>query len=308
MTAWSRALTALVTFPVVLCGTSAAFATESLREQCIDSHEQAQKQRIAGKLRASQESLRFCSSAACPDSVRNECTKLFGELDRLVPSVVFEVDDGAGKAIGKVRVTIDGQPFAEKLDGVALPVDPGEHTFTFEVADRPVVVQKLAFQEGATRRERVTIAAPSAPPPAGPPPNDKVVDPVRSPPPAPDAGAATGSGQRVVGVILGVTGVVGLGVGGLLGGLSSSQWSSSKASCASSTACLNRVQALEEHDSATSLATGSTVAFVAGGVLAATGLVVFFLAPKPGATTSASVTVVPSMAPGGGGMMAVGRF
>ncbi len=300
MIAWPRILAAVAAFPVVLCGASSARGADSIREQCIDSHEQAQRQRIAGKLRASQESLRFCSSTACPDSVRADCTTLFGELERAIPMVVFEVMDGSGQALGKVRVAIDGQPFAEKLDGTALPVDPGEHTFTFEVADRPTVVQKLVFQKGGTRRERVTIAAPRTPPPTLVPP---------SLPHEPDASVTTrGDGQRFVGIGLGVTGLIGLGVGGVLGAVAGSKWSSSKTSCASPTDCVSRPQALSDHDSAVSLATGSTVAFIAGGVLAATGLVVLLAAPKRTSTSAASVSVMPSVGAWGGGMMAVGRF
>lgn len=288
MSASSRTLLSVAAFHVALCSVSSARANEPLREQCIDSHEQAQKQRMDGKLRASQESLRFCSSVVCPDSVRDECTKLFRELERLLPSVVFEVKDGSGKALNKVRVTIDGQPFTEKLDGTALPVDPGEHTFTFEVADQQLVVQKLVFREGDHHHERVTMGASNLGSPESP----------------------RGGGQRLVGIAVGVTGIVGLGVGGLLGGLASSRWSSSKTNCASATNCPDRPQALEDHDSALSLATGSTVAVIAGGVLLATGIVVFLTAPKGTSRTaaSASVAVVPSMDPGGGGMTVVGRF
>ena len=52
-------------------------------------------------------------------------------MDRAVPSIVFQVKDGAGNDVPGVKITMDGQPRDEHA-GSALTLDPGEHAFTFE--------------------------------------------------------------------------------------------------------------------------------------------------------------------------------
>ena len=72
-----------------------------------------------------------------------------------MPTVVFEAKDAAGAIVFAVKVKMDGDLLAERLQGSALPIDPGEHTFTFEVAGRPSVEKHLMIFEG----EKLTTRA-----------------------------------------------------------------------------------------------------------------------------------------------------
>jgi hypothetical protein len=103
--------------------------------------------------------------------------------------------------------------------------------------------------------------------------------------------------------VVGVAGIAGLGVGGLLGGLASSKYSRAKQACSSPTTCPSYDQAVADHDSAVSLATGSTVAVIAGGALLGTGLVLYLTAPP----RSSNVAIVPGSA-GGAGATLTGSF
>ena len=314
-----RAVTVLTSaLTIAVFTASTARADDPSKRECIDANAQAQVQQKEGKLRAAQTSLRLCTSSSCPAIVRDDCAQRLDALERVLPSLVFEVKDGSGADLTAVRVLLDGQVLAEKLDGTALDVDPGEHSFTFQAAARAPVTMKLVIREGDRgRRQAVRMGAAAVTPPTpvvvlspspspSPPPTPSAKEPsgrVEPPPqPPPDTGNA-GDGQRTAGLVLGIGGAVGLGVAGLLAASASSSWSSSQTNCASSAECTNRPDAVADRDSAVTLATGATIAFIAGGALLTTGLILYFTAP----TTAAPATgmrVLPTL----GGALLVGSF
>ena len=56
---------------------------------------------------------------------------------------------------------MDGQPIAERLEGTALSIDPGAHTFTFETAGQANIEKQFVVHEGEKdRRERIVFGAP----------------------------------------------------------------------------------------------------------------------------------------------------
>ncbi len=179
------------------------------------------------------------------------------------------------------------------------------------------------------RRETITIAAPAtgaAPPLVLPGAPSTASSPVE---PSPAASVVTtgatgetsaaadspGAGQRMAGVVAGAVGMVGLGLGAVFGGVAAAKWSSAKSACngqpVSCTTDPNSV-GFQDKDSATTMATLSTVSFIAGGVLAAGGLVVFLTAQtRPSSEPPASarrVEVVPTGGPSGAGMLLRGWF
>jgi hypothetical protein len=132
------------------------------KQQCIDANGQGQDLRRAGKLSDAREQLRACGNPRCPAIVRDDCTKRLDELESAQPTVLFAAKDGSGHDLGEVTVTEDGHPLAEKLDGTALRVDPGQHEFTFTAKDQPSVSQTFIIREGEKdRRELVQIGAPA---------------------------------------------------------------------------------------------------------------------------------------------------
>jgi hypothetical protein len=201
---------------VMLAATNARAADPTKRE-CIDANVQGQSLQKGGKLREAEATLRACASPACPPAVRDDCAQRLDELDRVMPTLVFEATDPAGKDLTAVRVTVDGEPLADVLDGTALAVDPGEHTFTFEVAGESPVNLKLVIREGDRgRRARVTLGVaqsvtttPVAAPPVAPHPITPVAPPITSTE-GPPGSPTTGNAQRIAGVVVGATGIVGL--------------------------------------------------------------------------------------------------
>jgi hypothetical protein len=85
------------------------------------------------------------------------------------------------------------------------------------------------------------------------------------------------SSQRPIALGIAAAGVVGVGLGTFFGLSASSTWKDAKSGCTDYPFHCTQ-QGLDQHDSARSKATVSTVAFIAGGVALATGAVLWFTA------------------------------
>lgn len=85
-----------------------------------------------------------------------------GELDQSIPTIVFDVRSASGEELTNVKVTQDGKPFLDKLDGKAVTVDLGPHVFRFEPTDgkSQPLEQKTVIHEGEKNR-RVSVTLPA---------------------------------------------------------------------------------------------------------------------------------------------------
>ena len=290
------------------------------KDQCITANGKGQELRRERKLSAAREQLHICADSSCPAMVRDDCVKRLDELERAQPSVVFDVKDPRGADVIDVRVSVDGQLLADHLDGSALRVDPGVHVFTFEVAGQPAVTDKLLVREGEVGRHEpvvVTLAAsaPAHPPVEAAPPS---LPPESASLPADGSGSSPGGGrstQRVLGLVTGGVGVVGVAAGAVFGLMSSSAWGKAKDACGGDTnACTNVPSGQSHRSTAEGDATASTIAFIAGGALLATGTVLFLTAgheahheaDEKRATTG--IVVAPSLGPRQAALILAGAF
>jgi hypothetical protein len=305
----------------VASGTALADVT---KDQCVGANAKAQDLRREGKLSAAREQLLMCAAQSCPEIVRDDCTKRLDDLERAQPTVAFEVKDAAGLDVTAVRVSVDGRELADRLVGTALPVDIGEHVFTFEVSGQAPVSRTLVITEGEKgRRERIVIGGASAPPPAPAPSPGPAELPSAAPPasvpalPAPpparltSRGAAVGGAmgtQRILGLVGAGAGVVGVALGSVFGLMTISEKNQGLADCRSSGACNNHAQAVSDRSSELTDGAISTAAFVAGGVFLAGGAALFFTARPSSERAAAAILVVPSVRRGGGGISVRGEF
>ncbi len=140
-----------------------ALAEGPTMAECLAANESAIKLRSDHKLKQAREQTIVCAAPTCPVEVRDACQARFKILDAAVASLVFEVKDPAGNNLTAVAVTMDGQPFADHLDGTAVLVDPGDHVFAFTAPGQPTVEQHLVVREGdRNRRELVDLRAKGA--------------------------------------------------------------------------------------------------------------------------------------------------
>ena len=153
---------------------------------CFDAYERAQRLRKEGKLRATQEQLVLCGGSSCPAFVARDCTQWSREVERLQPRVVFGARDDKGGDLTAVQVSVDGVKLAERLDGRAVPVDPGRHVVRFLWGGRSRDVE-VVLAEGVLRHVDADFKPPAS---ATPAPAPATAD---SPPPAERASAPAAS-------------------------------------------------------------------------------------------------------------------
>jgi hypothetical protein len=274
-------LTAVAVAPG-LFATTGAFADD--RATCLDASLQAQAQRAAHKLVEAREQLRVCAASRCPAVVAADCSTWLAEVEKAMPSVVLSARSGAGVDLVDVRVSVDGNPLASKLDGQALPLNAGVHTFHFEGADGAGADRQLLVKEG-DRNQPVTVVlgVPAAPP-----------TPTDAPRPS--------SAWKTVGWALGGVGIIGLGVGSVAGIVATSDKSSD---CMGSTCKSGTLGGIR------SAAVVSDIGLIAGGVLFAGGAALVLFAPSASREPSSGVSDVrlaPALMAGGGGALIAGTW
>lgn len=263
-----------------------------------------------GKLVSAQELYNRVAHESLPPNASNAIKKAVldaqKELDALtprIPSVVINV-----KGSGSARVTIDGVEVRAAALGVKRPVDPGKHVVAASATGLITSEATVTLAEG--KSESVTLelkprqaepppvvaAAPAAKPPVAAPvvPPIAQVAPAPIPPaqpdPTPDQIKGNGSTQKTVGVIALGVGAAGLLMGGITGGLALGKHSDITQSCPDGHCPPDQKSNIQpEIDSYNTMGAISTVGFIAGGVLAATGVVLILTAPKK-AITQSSVT------------------
>jgi hypothetical protein len=153
----------------MFAGEPAARADE--KQVCVAASERAQQLKSAGKLSDAREQLLVCSRAECPKLIQQDCTQWMSEVLGSLPSVVPGAKDKKGRDVVDVRVSVDGKVAAETLDGKAIVLDPGVHTFRFETKGAPAVEEQVVVKPGQKDRiVTVTFAVgeESSPKPSGP--------------------------------------------------------------------------------------------------------------------------------------------
>jgi hypothetical protein len=266
---------------------------------CLDAASKGQRLRDAHKFVGARDQLRVCARAQCPAVVQSDCANWLEAVEKALPTVVVTAKNGAGADLIDVKVTADGEPFAARLDGQAVAIDPGPHTFRFEAADGTRVDQQVVVREGSQSQPiTVVLGAPPAPvAPAAP------TAPTASPAPAPPP--ASPFPWKTVGWVVGGAGVLGLGIGAVGGLLAIGDKNS--AHCNSNNVCTDGGPLKD----ASGAATLADVGFVAGGLLLAGGVALIVLGPdgpKEGGASGAGVKVVPSVSSGGGGLLMAGTW
>jgi hypothetical protein len=164
---------ALALTPRVALADGTALSPGPTKEQCFDAYEQAQRLRGEYRLRAAHEQLITCGAVSCPTFVQRDCEKWLGEVEASTPTIVIVARGAGGSAIENAHVILDGQPFADRLDGLALPVDPGPHDLQVQVGDAIVQMHIVVAEGGKNQPFSVLIPAPAPPVervPAPPPP------------------------------------------------------------------------------------------------------------------------------------------
>ena len=261
------------------------------KQECVAANESAQDLRHAGKLRQARASLAVCTATSCPGAVREDCGHQLRDLEAAQPTIVLEGKDSQGHDLSAVHVTMDGEVLTEKLDGTAVAVDPGEHHFEFESEGLKKSGSTVVIREGEKNRAvRVVLESPPAPKPVEAPASPSFWDPPT---------------RRVIGLTVGGAGVAGVLVGAVFGLMAKSTYDHAVSECGPGGVHLCTSQGIQDRQAAGTQATVSTVAFIAGGVLAAGGAALFVTSMG---ATGAEVAAGPSVTTAGGGLTLRGKW
>ena len=220
--------------------------------------------------RAAHETLPPSASTASKKAVQ-DAQKELDALSLRVPSVIITV-----KGADAPRVTLDGIEVRAAALGVKRPVDPGKHVIIASAAGfltRQVMVDlaegkiesvTLDLDPGKAASARAAAGGPAAK--SGP-----AADPIKG----------NGSTQGAAGVVALGFGAAGLLVGGIAGGLALGQHRDLIKSCPGGHCPPDRRASLQPTiDGYSTLGTLSTIGFLAGGALVATGVALLLTVPR----------------------------
>ncbi len=180
---------------------------------------------------------------------------------------------GLEDKIGWVTITVTGPDEPEvSVDGVAVPVaalgvkravNPGEHVVQAEAPGYLADQQSFAIQAGGSQEIAFELK----------------IDPNASEPPKPDGsdGETPGSTQKILGYVSIGLGGAALLIGAITGGIAMGKHSDLEDNCPNEQCPMAQESTL---DAFNTTSTVSTVGFIAGGVLAATGVVLLLTAPS----------------------------
>lgn len=234
------------------------------------------------------------------------------ELDALLPRIPQVRLTIKGPEPSATTLTIDGVNRSADI-GTWVSLDPGVHKVRAQASRWNTTDVQLELKEGERKPFVVELggAAPVAVAPK-PPAAESAAPPSPAPPrrgptlaaTGPDTGAQ-GSSHALEFAAIGL-GTAGILVGGVLGAMTLSKKSDFTSSCEDKR-CPPGAQ--EDYDSAKTLATWSTVGFVAGGGLLAAGIVMIVVEPKvPSEGKSSSVGPRATVGLGPGSLTVRGTF
>ncbi len=121
-------------------------------KECIDAHADGQVLRGQHKLLDAKRKFVACVAEDCPLLVQKDCAELLKEVDSATPSVVFAGLDVQGRDTTRISVKVDGRVLASELDSVAVPLDPGAHSFEFTANSGAVQRVSVVLREAEKQR------------------------------------------------------------------------------------------------------------------------------------------------------------
>lgn len=270
------------------------------KASCIDAFDQAQRERAEAHLLSAQQHLLECTRPACGSSLMSECTQMYSDIERAVPSVVLSASDEATSTdLTAVEVTLNAATFAASLDGRPIAIDPGEYEFVFSAPGHEPVKRRVVIGTGEKYRAinvvfpdpnaaaRASAAAEASAP--------AVTQPAVTPPLAAEPHVVP-----VMSWVLGGVAVVGVGTGAVLRLVANSDFDAMTEGCAARGCPESDIDTLGQKFLMSNVAFGV-------GAAAAAGAVLWYVLDAPSAEQG-TLAILP--APDGRGAFATaqGRF
>jgi hypothetical protein len=258
------------------------------RAACLDASSKGQTLRDDHKLIEARDQFRICAEQQCPAVVQRDCATWLEAIEKSIPTVVIGAQDSSGSDVVDVKVTVDGKPLVSKLDGRAIPLDAGPHSFHFEFPDGTLLDQNVLVREGE-QNQSVLGAQKRAPGAA------QIAT-------GPGAAAPSTHGTnslKVVGWVLGGLGVAGVATGSVFGVVAMNDKNGAK--------CVDNKCDAGPLSAARTAALVADIGIIGGGVLLASGAAILLLTPSAG-HESAAMTLGPAIGANQAGLLLNGRW
>lgn len=220
------------------------------------------------------------------------------EIDAVTPHIARVTINVTG--CDSPSVTLDGATVPSMMFGIKKPIDPGTHEIKASAVGCKASTSSFTVDDGKESTANVTLEKeapnnvttnPTTTNPTTTNPtttNPTTTNPTTSPTTSDSGG---GSGLKIAGIVTLGVGGAGLILGAITGGLALGAHSDIANSCPDPKNCPASVQG--KIDSYHTMGTISTIGFVAGGVLAVAGVVMFILAPSSKKTEKAGAWITP---------------
>lgn len=227
----------------------------------------------AGRLSPSQGSEQVVQEQAQRDAARE-----LSELTPRIPKLVITIE---GAKPDEVTLSVDGKPLSSALLGEEQPMNPGAHairgTRADEVVQQPVTLTEGQAQTLVLRFQTRAATSPVAPAAVAPAAAAAPIPAPVAPAPAQGSSNAThgsSGGNKTLAYVAFAVGGAALVTGGITGGLALSKRSAldDDPACTDGK-CSSSIQG--DIDSFRTMRTVSTIGFVAGGVFAGAGVVLW---------------------------------
>lgn len=197
-----------------------------------------------------------------------------------------------------LQVKRDGVDVARSEWGVPIPIDTGSHAIEASAPGyKPWSSNVDVPQDGAAITVTVPAleAAPTSPTPAPAPP--PALAPAPAPAPAgPPPDPSTGSTQRILGVVIGGVGVVGLGIGGAFALVAKNKYNDSLPDCQTANPNVCNSSGVQTRNAALGDGNAATVAVVIGAAALVGGAVIWLTAPSaPSSPSTGRVYLAPTL-------------
>jgi hypothetical protein len=218
-------------------------------------------------------------------------------LEKRMPRLIIKLAPGSPPGAEVLR---DGTALGAISLGLALPTDPGPHTLIVRAKGHADASTSVTLGEAEQKDVVVSAGLKEA---IATPPSETVS--------AEGEVMHQGLGtQRTVAVVAASVGGAGVILGAVLGGLAISSWGTAESDCPNGCSATSNAQTERTH--ALTFATGSTIGFIAGGVLVVGGAALWLTAPPrkeaPGSVPAGAAQVGVAIVPGPLGVSLRGVF
>jgi hypothetical protein len=227
---------------VLACFVGGALPSEPAQAappECFAAADDAQNLRDEGHYAAARERLAVCSAAACPEVVQRDCSRWIEELVQMWPTIIVRARDLQGRDLADVKVSVDGKPVADRLEGTPLQIDPGEHLLACESEGAPPVKETIVVR--ATAKNRIVdVQLAKGAPPAVAARMDPDAEPRVGSSAGPDVGPQppqTHDAARTLRWVFGGATLAAFGTAAYFGWTGLSRYNTMKATCATNQDC-----------------------------------------------------------------------